>query len=68
MDYMRSQLKVVFQSMKNGNVTIVGMGRSQGVSLESDGFSDQFYEPVLCMKETKVVCVMNSCNRLGYGL
>ena len=44
------------------NVITVGRGRNQGISLESGGFSDQFYESAACMKETKVVCI--NCEQL----
>ena len=40
--------------MENGKCIEVDMGRNQGVSLENGGFSDQFCESVLCIRETKV--------------
>ena len=46
-------------------VIVVGMGRNQVVCLESGSFSvDQFYESVVCMREIKVVCIVNSCDHL----
>ena len=55
-----SWLKIVFQSVEN---VIIGMGRNQGVSLESGGFNDQVYGSVVCMRKIKE-CIVNSCNFL----
>ena len=51
--------------MENSSCHSRWQGRNQGVSLESGSFSvDQFCEYVVYMREIKVVCIMNSWNRL----
>ena len=59
--------KLIWDTRKNKLLGLLSYlrGWNQSVSLESGSYNDdQFCESVVCTKETKVVCIVNSCNRL----